>query len=333
VKWLAEYVMRGRAQAVLVTVAFAVLSILIQPLVYLSGGAVALVTLRLGAGAGLFVFAAASAVVFALASLSMGHAAYALAFIVGVWAPVWVLAIVLRVTINLPVTVLTGGGLALAAVLGMHAVFGDPAQFWMQVLDRLLTGAEASGLAEFKDMLARSMTAMLAMAWLFGAYISLLMGRWWQAMLYNPGGFKEEFLALHIGKWPAWGVVALSIWAMVDKGNMGSLPTDLAVVSLVPFALAGVSLIHAWVEYKNRSAWWLLPVYLLALFLLPQVVFTLALVGLSDSWVDWRSRWRGGEALPPRPPANEDEGRPDALPPRDEGRPEEDERDGRKDKD
>ncbi len=331
-KWLAGFVMRGRAQAVLVTVAFAVFSIVIQPLVYLSGAAVALVTLRLGAGPGLFVTAAASAVVAGLAALSIGNPAYALAFIVGVWAPVWVLGIVLRATINLPVTVLTGAGLALAAVLGMHAMFGDPARFWMQVLDVFLQDAAMTGqMAEFKDMLARSMTAMLAMAWLFGMYISLLMGRWWQAMLYNPGGFKEEFLALHIGKWPAWAVVGLSIWAMVDKGDMGSLPTDLAVVSLAPFALAGISFIHAWVEYKNHSAWWLLLIYLPALFLLPQVVFTLALVGLSDSWVDWRSRWRRSEPLPARPAANEDEGRDEALPPGDETRP--GEGDERKDKD
>lgn len=332
-KWLAGFVMRGRAQAVLVTVVFAVLSILIQPLVYLSGAAVALVTLRLGAGPGLFVTAAASAVVAVLAALSIGNPAYALAFVVGVWAPVWVLAIVLRATINLPVTVLTGAGLALAAVLGMHAIFGDPAQFWMQVLDVFLKDAQMAGMAEFKDMLARSMTAMLAMAWLFGMYISLLMGRWWQAMLYNPGGFKEEFLALHIGKLPAWGVVALSIWAMVDKGDMGSLPTDLAVVALAPFSLAGVSFIHAWVEYKNYSAWWLLLLYLPALFMLPQVVFTLALVGLSDSWVDWRSRWRRKEPLPARPAANEDEGPGEALPPGGEERPREGEPDERKDKD
>lgn len=332
--WLAGLVMRGRAPAVLVTVVFAVLSIIVQPLVYLSGAAVALVTLRLGAGPGLFVTVAASAVVFVLAGLSVGNPAYALAFVVGVWAPVWVLAIVLRATINLPTTVLTGAGLALAAVLGMHAVFGDPAQFWMQVLDVFLKDADLGGqLTELKEVLARSMTAMLAMAWLFGVYISLLLGRWWQAMLYNPGGFKTEFLGLHIGKWPAWGVVALSLWAMVDKGEMGSLPTDLAVVSLAPFALVGVSLMHAWVEYKERSVWWLLPVYLLALFLLPQVIFSLALLGLSDGWVDWRSRWQGRGSLPSRPAANEDEGRGEALPPGDEGRPRGDEPDERKDKD
>ncbi len=314
-KALAQFTMRGRMQAVLITVLFAALSLILQPLSLLSSAALALVTLRVGAGAGFFVMAVSTGVIALLTQFTMGHPGLALAFTAALWAPVWILAIVLRRTIDLALTTLVGGGLALLLVAGLYTVFGDPAKLWMQVLEQLLQGNEMPAqMGEMQATMAQVLTALSAMVLYFSAMGGLLIGRWWQAMLYNPGGFKKEFLALHIGKWPAWAVVGLSLWAMFAQGGVGTLPTDLAVVALAPFALAGISLVHAWVEYKQSSVWWLVILYVLSFIMLPQVVFTMALVGLSDSWVDWRSRWGGGDAGPKLPERPTDEARPPQAP-------------------
>ncbi len=320
-KFLAEYVMRGRFQAITAVVGFAGLSLILQPLSLLSGAALALVTLRVGPGAGFFIMAVATAIVGALTAWAADSPYLSLAFAVGLWLPVWILAVVLRATINLPLTLLVGTGLSLGGVLLLYLWLGNPTVLWEQVLDRLFSEAGMSTqMEQLRGELARSLTSLFAVFWFINAVGALLLGRWWQAMLYNPGGFKKEFLALHLSRWPAWVTVALSVWAMVADGGVGTLPTDLAVVSLLPFAVAGISLVHAWVEYKNASGWWLVPIYVLALVMLPQVLFTMALVGLSDSWVDWRRRWGGGPPAAP-PPGREDGER---LPPPEEKRDERD---------
>ncbi len=113
-KGLAEFVMRGRLQALLVTVAGAG-SLLFC---WISAAALALVTLRKGAGSGAWLFM--------WALLPAGTLLYVfgdsgpLALLAGTM----VLALVLRATVNLPLAVLAGVGVGVATGLAMLAFSG-----------------------------------------------------------------------------------------------------------------------------------------------------------------------------------------------------------------
>ena len=100
-KALASYVMRGRRQAGLLAVAFAVLAMILPPLSNVSGAIVALVTLRRGWQEGLLVSGIAVVVVAGLAYIVLGNPLLALVYFGAVWLPAWGLAWVLRATVSL----------------------------------------------------------------------------------------------------------------------------------------------------------------------------------------------------------------------------------------
>ena len=105
---LASYVMRGPMQAVLVTVVFGVLSLIMFPFSLLSGTAIGLVTLRQGLKQGAIVTVSAIVITAVIAFISLGQPFFAIGFAALVWVPIWLLAGVLRFTLSLQKTLLLG---------------------------------------------------------------------------------------------------------------------------------------------------------------------------------------------------------------------------------
>ena len=101
-RFLASFAMRGRAQAVVATVVLAVVSLPVPPLSVLSSAVIALVTLRRGQVEGLVVGGLAGLVSGLLAYLAAADPLPALAFVLLLWLPVLVVALVLRITRSLP---------------------------------------------------------------------------------------------------------------------------------------------------------------------------------------------------------------------------------------
>lgn len=288
-KALATIIMRGRMQAVLLTTFFGVLSLILPPFSYISGAVVALVTLRNGDREGLFVVGAASLIIGGLSLVSMGSPVLAGIFALVVWVPVWLLAVVLRRTVSMPLTLAVAGLIAMLAVVAAHLMLGDPVAWWESVLDKLFAATleqQPMELSGVTGASAQLMTAIMASALLLSMAISLFLGRWWQALLYNPGGFGKEFYGLRLDKTGALLGLVVVIWAVAD-GEMGSLPADLSVVVMTLYALPGLALVHDWVTKTSASVIWLVLLYL-ALVFLPQIAAVLALLGLADSWSDLR---------------------------------------------
>ena len=61
-------------------------------------------------------------------------------------------------------------------------------------------------------------------------------------------------------------------------------------IVLLPFILAGLSLLHAAVYYKKVKKFMLWAVYLLLLFIFPYVASLIALFGFADTWFDFREK-------------------------------------------
>ena len=294
-KAIAEFAMRGRFQALLLTIAGSG-SILFC---WISAAVLALVTLRKGVGNGaqLLLWALLPSGVLLYATGDSGP----LALLLGTM----LLAVVLRTTVSLPLAVLaslaTGAfaGVAMLTLGGhyleqMVAVFGD---FLAQLELQLSQGGETVELAR---PTAVQIAGMLGAGTAMMSVLCLLLARYWQAELYNPGGFGEEFRQLRYtpGVATALALVAVAISAL------GAEYRTWAIIGMVPLNFAGLALVHARVRSRGQGSGWLFGFYTAWLILDP-VKLMVVFVAIADSWFDFRQRWAG----PNKPKPGRDVGR------------------------
>jgi len=140
--------------------------------------------------------------------------------------------------------------------------------------------------AMFEQFDARQVV-LEVMAWAItvGATAALLVARWLQARLYNPGGFRREFHSLRMTPVAAVGI-ALVLWLSQ------SYPQARLALSCVtvPALMAGLGLMHGLLGSKPNNG------PLLAFFYVGLVIFSwfgvmvLISVAAIDSFVDFRNR-------------------------------------------
>jgi hypothetical protein len=118
------------------------------------------------------------------------------------------------------------------------------------------------------------------------ALLSLMLGRYWQAALYNPGGFGEEFRALRVPKGAvlAMAGLATALWWMGPDWRVWS------VAAVLPLTIAGFALVHAYANHAAKGVTWLMLMYVLWVVLEPMRWVWVSVV-VVDAFVDFRARW------------------------------------------
>ena len=299
VKALASFIMRGRIQAIIFTVVCAGLSLLLSPLNLLTGAGIALVTLRKGVHEGLLVTGGAAVVLAGLAVLATQNATLSMIFLVSLSIsvlPVMLLAWVLRSTLSLGYTLSVAAMLGIFAVLLMYVVVGDPIMWWQETmivaLEPALEQAKLSlGPAEIDQMIASIagwMTGIVAAALITGFLTSLFIGRTWQALLYNPDGFKQEYHSLSLGNKLGIFTLLVALIAMVTSGTLASMSGDILWVLWVVYLFVGLAIVHRVVEVKSWSIAILVALYVG--LIIPQVAMLVSLLGWADTRLNFRSR-------------------------------------------
>ncbi len=295
-KALAAFVMRGRSTAALVAATAAVLFWLFPPFLIVSGAAVALVTLRRGAAEGAWLMALAGFGAVALTALALGTPWPMLDVLPAFWLPVWLLALVLRATVSLSRTFQVAALLDLLGVAGFYLALGDPAVWWGGVLNQWeqalapLAPADRATLDQLLALLktwAPYLPGQAVGAALLFVLAGLLLGRWQQALLFNPGGFRPEFHELRLGQPLAalmlalFGATLLSGWPPLS---------NVALVLGLLYTVQGIALVHAIALKRRLSPAWLLLFYLL--LLVPSLSQGVMALGVADAWADFRTRVR-----------------------------------------
>ncbi|MBP6701509.1 MAG: hypothetical protein KA135_09680 [Halioglobus sp.] len=282
-KGLAAFVMRGRFQALLVTLAGAG-SLLFC---WISAAVVALVLLRKGVGAGLGLLA--------WALLPSGALLYAygdsgpLSLLLGTT----LLAVVLRSSVSLPLALLACvpvgvlTGLVLITFGGgyLEQIVQAFGQFMASMEEQLSQGGEAVVLARPGTV---QVAGMLGAGTAASSALCLLLARYWQAALYNPGGFGQEFKALY---YPPAVALGLAICA-IGMASADAAYRTWAVIAVVPLALAGVALVHARAAWRGQGKGWLAAFYV-AWLLFDPVKLLVVFAAIADSWFKFRQRWTG----------------------------------------
>lgn len=301
-KALAEFIVRGRWQAVLVAAVSGTMTFMLPPfstvLNYLAAATVALVTLHIGKLQGLqvlFIAAAASMLFYQL--MGMQSAVVGI-MIVLLWLPCFMLAAVLQQTRELANALKAAVLFGVVLLLMVYGVFGDPVPWWIERLQAIRVLMERAGLSvldladeQLLHDVAALLTGLVLASLLIGVLSSLLLARWWQSLLVHPGGFRDEFCSLRLGHASGLLTLGAMLASRFSSGSGGELIAQLAMIMLVPYLLVGLAVLHSIIRKRGRSTVWLTVMYVL-LALLPQATLLLAGAGLLDTWVDFRRRVR-----------------------------------------
>ena len=126
-----------------------------------------------------------------------------------------------------------------------------------------------------------------AMAWIvvLSGLVGLVLARWWQALLFNPGGFQEEFHNIRLDK-KSTAVSVIIVCVGLSALAEYQLWLQLAIV---PLLVSGLSTLHYAVKLKGFGSHWLVLVYI-GLILGSLTAGLLAAVGAADSVLNLRAR-------------------------------------------
>lgn len=290
---LSAFVMQGRAQALAAICGLALASLLLPPLSLLSSALLALVALRKEVRESATVFLLALLALGLGGALLVGNALQAIAYGVLLWLPVWPVAIVLRQTRRLEWALESAAALGLLAVVAVYLLVDDPAALWrgrMQdfvrpMLDNGPADFDAAALERAMAFFSHYLTGAMAGGSALSVMLGLLIARWQQAVLFNPGGFRAEFVALRLHGAALYAALACFAVGMGMDGVLAEIAWNLDGVFLVLFTVGGFAVVHAMLGGKG---FWIAGVYV-GLFIMPQLLLPpIALLGASDIWLDWR---------------------------------------------
>ena len=296
-QFLAIYVMKGRMQAMMVAAALALLSLVFPPVSIVSSASVALVTLRRGGKEGLYVLVCAclAAAILSL-FLKIGYQ-FALLYGLVLWIPVWLISIVLREGRNLGIAVEIAVLLGVLAVIGFYLYQPQPAKLWFDVLSTMMQPmleakpdeVSLEQIQHSAQIFAHFMTGAIAAGSVYGLLFGLFLARWWQACLYNPGGFRSEFLGMKSHPKLAMAGVVLIAVALMSSGIFAEICWNMLLVLFVLYTFVGTAVLHAAFSAMKGKRF-MVPFLYLTLVMIPHVMVIIAICGLTDHWLDLRNK-------------------------------------------
>ncbi len=280
-KALAEYAMRGRLQAICI-------ALIGSWLPFISQAVLGLVTLRKGWQEGLIVTLWASLPAFVGLWMAKVSAPIALASIV-VFFIGYIGCCVLRNSISWPYAlaaiVLASSASALLIVSASEGVVEHVSAFFEQALQGPDGESSQQALDALNDWGVESVAGLIGNWVAVTAIVGVLIARWWQALLYNPGGFRTEFHGMRLNSQVS---VTCAFAAIVFLG-LGSDYQFWSALAGLPLLFAGLGLAH-WLIARYRLG---TPAVVILYIALPLITFSamiLMALALIDSLLDIRNR-------------------------------------------
>jgi hypothetical protein len=297
---LVRYILSGPMQAVVVVYGFAILSLPFPFLVICSGAALALVAMQVGLSQSIKVMLI-SGILFSLTTYFLIERVSIVPLYA--WLAVILMATVYRNTRSLSLSLQLLMLLGVISVLLIAVVFPDLKNQWLNFMqsafktiekDPALQGVWQSAnlspekLDKYLPFIASIMTGLLASLLMLSTAITIFLGRWWQGFQENIRSFREEFIAIRLGKVLAIFAIVLIIAALVL--NYAVL-WQLALVCLSIFSIQGMAIVHAFIVQFSNSTIGFVLVYGLLFVAAPQMIVALSALGVIDTFFNFRNQF------------------------------------------
>jgi len=284
---LAEFIMRGRVQA-------AVVALIGSWFPLISPATVAFVNLRRGPQDGLFVLAwglLPAAVSLLASEFGPMMALITLAAMLATYA----VSLLLRVTNSWAYAMMGLVALSSLSAFMLTLFIASPADELVMVIGNMMSqgmpGAPQGAIEiEPTDTLVLGFIAYV-LTW--NGLLSVILGRWWQAMLFNPGGFQTEFHAIRLSASQAIVCLLSALYCLSVGGEYlvwGSL-------FILPLFIAGLAIVHSLAKQLGLAKGWLVMFYMALMLFSPMmlalyspIMAMLAFIAFMDTWINFRAR-------------------------------------------
>lgn len=275
---LAQFLLRGRTQAIVV----AVLAALLPLLFWFSAAAISLVTLRKGVANGglVLVWALVPAIMW-----SRQGDYSPLIVILGAY----ILAIILRSTVSWQRVIQAALLLAVIAGLVQQQLNGDMLAQVVGGVQKLMlqtSPLKSTALVGESQWLLQAILGVFNTLHFVMMLSSVLLARWWQSCLFNPGGLQQEFHQLRLS--PIFVVSLIAITAIAI--NSGGELIRWIPIMVAPLVVAGLALAHGSVAKRRLGKSWLVALYGATFILGPYAITMLVIFAAIDTLVDIRKK-------------------------------------------
>ena len=261
----------------------------------------ALVTLRKGIVAGALVTVAATLpFLLSYASFSADETEMvkvAVAILIASNVLTWSFAGILRKYNFWNLTLEVAAVVGIVIVVAVHVIYPDIQTWWQSHLGAYLNKtttllgvdqdpeANAAQL-EMLNTMKRYATGFVTASVLFNAMLQLILARWWQAALFNPGGLRKELYQIRL----SYVAGILFILGLIGAYLGNDIVIDVMPILFLVFAAAGLSLLHNFAA--SMSYGWILLgfVYLAIIGLFPMGIVIVAFIALADTILNIRKR-------------------------------------------
>lgn len=299
-----DYVLQGRLQAIATAFIIAFIPVIGSISILIA----ALVTLRKGAFEGAVVAIAATlpyVISYFIAIPPQGQEQMALEMLMILIASnilTWFFAILLYRFNNWNLTLELGALIGIGIVLAVHLFYPDIQAWWvtqlnayfMKVTNAVDKASFETGPLKLNEVQLRAINAMkhfatgfLVVSIILNALLQLVMARWWQAVIFNPGGLRKELYQIHFSHVAgAIFVIGLALSMAGSEVALDAMPIIYAI-----FCIAGLSLIHQFIATTKNGWLWLIIIYSGVIWLFPVSIVLIAIVALLDTGLNFRKRF------------------------------------------
>lgn len=207
---------------------------------------------------------------------------------------VWAMAAGLRRTRSWPLVLQLMAAVGIAAVLVLYLLLPQVLQqlqnYVVQTLQHMDLKLEGVDQQQLIALWSQAVTRFLVASVLGFSCLWLVLARWWQVTLFSPGQLRAELQTIRLNRY-----AALVVMLLLVAVGFTSLPWLRAVtaVAVLPYSIAGLSVVHNFVTTKKLHTAWLVGFYVILVLAMGFVSVGLAVLAIIDSWCDLRQRWQG----------------------------------------
>ena len=255
-----------------------------------SGVIMALLVLAQGSRLAVIEAMAAAALLVVVSLLFGVSIASIVTLMAGTWVPVLLLALLLKRTRSLALTMQVTVIAAVVAMVGFYLVVTDPVAFWQPYLTAMADFARQNSLELNTELLnAEVMTVSATLAFWMLYVTGLLLGYGLFNRLPGQAGRYGWFRDLSFGRVIASIMAIASLLALVvDVAWM----QNIAFVLFVVFWLQGLAIVHWMHAQQMLPVGAVAAIYVLLPFLQVLLITGLGILGYMDAWFEFRRRMK-----------------------------------------